>query len=214
MSTGRYGAHDYESYERPRRRTRPRTKDRPTYDDAVPAVVVTVDRGRYTCRLVEGDQSVVTAMKSRPLGRKGVVVGDRVRLVGALPQAEVARVVAGAAAFAAPCVVGADGNRDGLPTVLLEAMALGTPCVATPVTGIPEVLRHGDTGLLVPERDPAALAAALDRLLDDAPLRTRLATAARLRVQVDFDARRQAAAVAAAFRRPPVPARRTVEVVG
>ncbi|KQT93880.1 GTPase [Marmoricola sp. Leaf446] len=82
MSTGRYGAEDPESYERPRRRTRPRTKDRPTYDDAVPAVVVTVDRGRYTCRLVGGDQSVVMAMKSRPLGRKGVVVGDRVRLVG------------------------------------------------------------------------------------------------------------------------------------
>ncbi len=82
MSTGRYGAHDPESYERPRRRTRPRTKDRPTYDDAVPAVVVTVDRGRYTCRLVDGEPSLVMAMKSRPLGRKGVVVGDRVRLVG------------------------------------------------------------------------------------------------------------------------------------
>jgi ribosome biogenesis GTPase len=77
--TGRYGEHDYESYDRPRRRTRPRTKERPTYDDAVTAVVVTVDRGRYTC-LLEG--SVVTAMKSRALGRKGVVVGDRVRLVG------------------------------------------------------------------------------------------------------------------------------------
>jgi ribosome biogenesis GTPase len=77
--TGRYDEHDYESYDRPRRRTRPRTKERPTYDDAVTAVVVTVDRGRYTC-LLEG--SVVTAMKSRALGRKGVVVGDRVRLVG------------------------------------------------------------------------------------------------------------------------------------
>jgi ribosome biogenesis GTPase len=81
MSTGRYGEHDPESYERPRRHTRPRTKDRPTYDDAVPAVVVTVDRGRYTCDLGHGSP-LVTAMKSRPLGRKGVVVGDRVRLVG------------------------------------------------------------------------------------------------------------------------------------
>lgn len=75
----RYDEFDHEKYDRPRRRTRPRTKDRPTYDDAVTAVVVTVDRGRYTC-LVDGRQ--VTAMKSRPLGRKGVVVGDRVRLVG------------------------------------------------------------------------------------------------------------------------------------
>lgn len=76
---GRYSEHDHEHYERPRRRTRPRTKDRPSYDDAVDAVVVTVDRGRYTL-LYAG--RTVTAMKSRPLGRKGVVVGDRVRVVG------------------------------------------------------------------------------------------------------------------------------------
>jgi ribosome biogenesis GTPase / thiamine phosphate phosphatase len=72
---------EQESFDRPRRRTRPRTKERPSYDDAVDAVVVTVDRGRLTCRLVEDDR-IVLAMKSRPLGRKGVVVGDRVRLVG------------------------------------------------------------------------------------------------------------------------------------
>ncbi|WP_030482741.1 ribosome small subunit-dependent GTPase A [Nocardioides aequoreus] len=94
-STGRYGAEDPEHYERPRRRTRPRTKERPSYDDAVPAVVVTVDRGRYTCRLADDPQVVVTAMKSRPLGRKGVVVGDRVRLVGDSSGAEgtLARIV-------------------------------------------------------------------------------------------------------------------------
>ncbi len=73
---------EQESFDRPRRRTRPRTKDRPTYADAVDAVVVTVDRGRYTCRLRTDEEVVVTAMKSRPLGRKGVVVGDGVRLVG------------------------------------------------------------------------------------------------------------------------------------
>jgi len=77
--TGRYSDQDQEHYERPRRHTRPRTKDRPSYDDAVDGTVVTVDRGRYTL-LVE--DHVVTAMKARPLGRKGVVVGDRVRVVG------------------------------------------------------------------------------------------------------------------------------------
>ena len=81
MTTGRYGEHDPESYERPRRHSRPRTKDRPAYEDAVPAVVVTVDRGRYTCRLGE-TEPIVTAMKSRALGRKAVITGDRVRLVG------------------------------------------------------------------------------------------------------------------------------------
>ncbi len=78
-STGRYSEHDVEHYDRPRRHTRPRTKERPSYDDAVDGVVVTVDRGRFTL-LVE-DRTVM-AMKARPLGRKGVVVGDRVRVVG------------------------------------------------------------------------------------------------------------------------------------
>lgn len=94
--SGRYTDQDAEHYERPRRRTRPRTKDRPTYDDAVEAVVVTVDRGRYTLRLLTDTAAgTLTAMKSRPLGRKGVVVGDRVRVVGDVSGAEgsLARIV-------------------------------------------------------------------------------------------------------------------------
>ena len=82
--TPRYDEPDPASFDRPRRRTRPRTKERPTYDDAVDGFVVTVDRGRYTVRVQpEGeDERTITSMKSRPLGRKGVVVGDRVRVVG------------------------------------------------------------------------------------------------------------------------------------
>ncbi|MCW2798367.1 ribosome small subunit-dependent GTPase A [Nocardioides sp.] len=81
--TGRYSDQDIEHYDRPRRRTRPRTKDRPTYDDAVDGVVVTVDRGRFTLLVgPPGEAVTVMAMKARPLGRKGVVVGDRVRVVG------------------------------------------------------------------------------------------------------------------------------------
>ena len=74
---------DPSRFDRPRRRTRPRTKDRPSFADAVSGFVVTVDRGRFTVRVHdEAAPRLVTAMKSRPLGRKGVVVGDRVRLVG------------------------------------------------------------------------------------------------------------------------------------
>ena len=108
-------------------------------------------------------------------------------IAGAQGQDDVRRIVADAAVLAAPCVVGADGNRDGLPTVLLEAMALGTPCVSTDVTGIPEALVDGVTGLAVPQRDPAVLARALAGLLDDGELRVRLATAARARVEELFD---------------------------
>jgi ribosome biogenesis GTPase len=91
--SGRYDEHDPESYERPRRHTRPRTKERPSYDEAVSALVLTVDRGRLTCLLDDG--TPVMAMKSRALGRKAVVVGDRVRLVGDISGADgsLARIV-------------------------------------------------------------------------------------------------------------------------
>ena len=90
--TGRYDEHDHEHYERPRRHTRPRTKERPRYDDAVDGVVTTVDRGRFTLQV---DGVTVWAVKARPLGRKGVVVGDRVRVVGDVSGGEgaLARIV-------------------------------------------------------------------------------------------------------------------------
>jgi len=83
-------------YERPRRRTRPRTKDRPSHADSEAALVMTIDRGRYTLLAGEDDDTrTVLAMKSRPLGRKAVVVGDRVRVVGDMSGREgtLARIV-------------------------------------------------------------------------------------------------------------------------
>jgi glycosyltransferase involved in cell wall biosynthesis len=117
----------------------------------------------------------------------------KVALHGPRPQNEIIERVRRAAVFAAPCVVGSDGNRDGLPTALLEAMALGTPCVATDVTGIPEVLRDGETGLLVRQNAPADLAVAIAKLLTDADLRVRLARSARRLIEREFDVRRNAA---------------------
>jgi colanic acid/amylovoran biosynthesis glycosyltransferase len=127
---------------------------------------------------------------------------DHVRFLGAQPQRRVRETVRGAAALAAPCVVGVDGNRDGMPTVLLEAMALGTPCVSTPVGGIPEAVRHRDTGLLVPEADPLVLAAALVPLLDDADLRCRLAANARDLVEREFDVRHNTERLRGLFAHP------------
>jgi colanic acid/amylovoran biosynthesis glycosyltransferase len=126
-------------------------------------------------------------------------LGNRVRLPGPRPQGDLIKAVRRATVFAAPCVVGEDGNRDGLPTVLLEAMALGTPCVSTDVTGIPEVLRDGETGLMVPQRDPAALADAIERLLADPELRVGLAGRARRLVEAEFDVHRNAARLREAF---------------
>src|SRR5260370_33662406 len=85
--------------------------------------------------------------------------------MGPRPQNEVIRQMRSVAAFTLPCIVADDGDRDVLPHVLFESMALGTPCVSTDVTGIPEILHDGETGLMAPQRDPVALAAALKRLL-------------------------------------------------
>ncbi len=109
-----------------------------------------------------------------------------VTLAGPLPQQEVHKAVREAAVCVAPCITASTGDRDGLPTVLLESMALGTPCVSTAVTGIPEIIRHEETGLLVPEREPTKLAEAIRRLLGDDPLRIRLSAAARELFERDF----------------------------
>ncbi|MCG9893729.1 MAG: glycosyltransferase family 4 protein [Thermosynechococcaceae cyanobacterium MS004] len=126
-----------------------------------------------------------------------------VELVGAKPQAELKQVVQEAAVLATPCVVGADGNRDGLPTVLLEAMALGTPCVSTDVTGIPEVVRHGVTGLIVPQHDPSALAQAIAQLLRDDQCRVTLAAQARSLIEAQFDIHQNAAQLRRLFQQFP-----------
>ena len=160
------------------------------FDVLVDAAALLAERGvDFTVDIVGAGEL------EEPLRRQIDLLGlaSRVRLLGPRPQAEMARAVAEAAAFAAPCVVGSDGNRDGLPTTLLEAMALGTPCVSTDVTGIPEVVRDGETGLVVPQNDAGALAAALERLLSDPELRLALATRARRRIEEDFDARRNGA---------------------
>jgi colanic acid/amylovoran biosynthesis glycosyltransferase len=116
------------------------------------------------------------------------------------------------AAFAAPYVVGRDGNRDGLPTVLLEAMALGTPCVATDVTGIPELIHPEETGLLVPQHHPEALAIALRRLLTNASLRVALAHRARCLIEAEFDIHRNAATLRTLFQPAPLSVRTPQEV--
>ena len=124
---------------------------------------------------------------------------EQVELTGPIPQSELKSLIQDAAVMATPCVVGNDGNRDGLPTVLLESMALGTPCIATPVTGIPEVIRHEETGLIVPERNSYELSVALERMLEDGELRTRLARAARDLIEAEFDNRKTAAQIREIF---------------
>ena len=89
--------------------------------------------------------------------------------------------------FALPCVITADGDRDGIPNVMAEAMATGLPIVSSPISGIPELVKDNRNGLLVPPRDVDALAAALQRLLSNTKLRHRLGKAARETICQRFD---------------------------
>ncbi|MFP5417254.1 MAG: ribosome small subunit-dependent GTPase A [Actinomycetes bacterium] len=82
MSSRGYTRDDHDGFGRPPRRTRPRTKDRPNYSEAETALVITVDRGRYSLAMESSHDRRVLATKARQLGRKGVIVGDRVRVVG------------------------------------------------------------------------------------------------------------------------------------
>ena len=130
-------------------------------------------------------------------------LANQVELLGPRPQSEVIERLRGAAAFVAPCVDGSDGNRDGLPTVLLEAMALGIPCISTDVTGIPEIVRHDDTGLLVPQRDVVALTAAIEELLTDPSKGVYLARRARRLIESEFDIHQNASRIRDLFHELP-----------
>ena len=86
-----------------------------------------------------------------------------------------------------PCRVAADGDRDGLPTVLVEALARGLPVVTTDVVGIGELVRDGESGLLVPPEDPDAIADAIARLSDDRAFARSLGAEGRSLVATEYD---------------------------
>jgi glycosyltransferase involved in cell wall biosynthesis len=123
---------------------------------------------------------------------------DRIHLAGAMSQDELLTEYARADAFCLPCrIVGAD--RDGIPNVLVEAMAAGTPVVSTCISGIPELVKTGVNGLLVAPDDPVALAGALRRLHGDPDLAARLGSAGRDTVRQRFDGERLARQLADLF---------------
>jgi len=120
---------------------------------------------------------------------RAVGIGGIVQFTGAMSNDRVRDHLKRATILVAPSVYASDGERDGIPTVLLEAMSCGVPVISTPVSGIPELISNEENGLLVPAHDAAALARAIERLLHDALLRQRLAERARKTVESRFDIR-------------------------
>ena len=126
-------------------------------------------------------------------------LGDRIRLQGQMSQAELLGEYRRASAFCLPCRVLDDGDRDGIPNVLVEAMASGAPVVTTPISGIPEIVRDGVNGLLVAPDDPEALADAIVRLREDRELARRISHEAQATVQREFDGERLAGTLVELF---------------
>lgn len=110
-----------------------------------------------------------------------------VTFAGSRRQEEVRGIMRNAALFALACVKGKDGQQDGIPIVLMEAMALGLPVVSTRLSGIPELVKDGQTGLLARPGDAGHLAAAMERLLQDDELAASLRRDARTWVEIEFD---------------------------
>lgn len=128
-------------------------------------------------------------------------LSDRVTLLGALRQEEVKAYLARAGVFALPSVVTANGDRDGIPVALMEAMAVGVPVVSTRVSGIPELVEHGVSGLLAEAGDAKELADCIERLIADPASARAMAGVARHTVEREFDAAVEAGKLLAAIRR-------------
>jgi glycosyltransferase involved in cell wall biosynthesis len=166
------------------------------FDVLVDACAVLRERGvPFEALIVGQDDKHGDAIRTRvtQLG-----LDDRIRLPGAMGPPELLDQYRRASALCMPCRLLPD-DRDGIPTVLVEAMAAGTPVVATAVSGIPELVTDGVNGLLVEPEAPEQLADALVRLHEDTALAQRLRGAARETIDERFDGDRLARELAALF---------------
>ncbi len=125
---------------------------------------------------------------------------SKVELVGAMAQTELFGEYRRADVFCLPCRILENGDRDGIPNVMVEAMSCGVPVVTTDVSGIPEIIRHGQNGLLVAPDDPTALADSLERIYLDKSLSARLSRAGLETVRERFDGDSSAKQLATLFR--------------
>ncbi len=136
-------------------------------------------------RFVHAGDGGERAMLQRLAEELGIT--EKLSWLGAVDQKDVLAGYREADIFALACRITADGDRDGLPNVLVEAASQRLTCVATDISGIPELFENDVNGLLVPSEDPEALAAALERAIRDPALRDRLGRAAEAKVRASFD---------------------------
>jgi glycosyltransferase involved in cell wall biosynthesis len=169
-------------------------------DTLFEACALLMRRGvRVRCEVVgDGPLRDELMRRARELG-----VSERVQLLGYQDECAVLAAYRRATALVLACRQASNGDRDGLPMAIVEAMACGLPVITTPISGIPEVVADGRSGLLVPPDAPAALASAVERLVEEPALRARLARCGPLAVATAFDQRATVARLRALFAAPP-----------
>ncbi len=155
------------------------------FADLIDACRLLADRGERFEVVIGGSGPLEAALKAHV---ERVGLADRIAITGqALLQEKIIDFMHGGDVYVLPCVWAADGDVDGLPQMLMEAMASGLPAISTRLVGIPDLIRDGETGLLIPPNDPAALADAIARLMHDRALGRRLAEDGRRWVHERFD---------------------------
>jgi glycosyltransferase involved in cell wall biosynthesis len=152
----------------------------------IEAMRILKERNRnFVCEIIgEGDQrlSLENLISQYNLKRA-------VRLLGALPQDEVIQRMKRSTIFVLPSIIARDGNRDALPTVLLEALAIGIPAISTDVVGIPEILEKGKCGKIIKQDDPLVLADSIETLIDSPSIRNQFVRAGFHKAKKDFNIR-------------------------
>jgi glycosyltransferase involved in cell wall biosynthesis len=157
------------------------------FDDAIRALALLRSRGRAAALWLVGDGPERAALEA--LARESGVA-DRTRFLGVLGHEDLLPLYRRAWLLLAPSRVLPNGRRDGIPNVIVEAMAMGMPCVGTRAGGIEEAIVPGETGALAEPGDPASLAEAIESVLADPGALERLGRAARQRALERFDAAR------------------------
>jgi glycosyltransferase involved in cell wall biosynthesis len=167
------------------------------FDVLIDAVALLVERGVELQLVIAGEDGDASRVVRERIVAAGL--GDVVTWLGPLSQAELFAQYRESSVFALACRITDDGDRDGIPNVMMEAMAAGLPVVSTRVSGIPELVTDGINGLLVEPESAVALADALWRVAKDPALAERLAVAGRATIAERFDGEVLAARMAAMF---------------
>ena len=189
-----------------------RSVEKKGFADLIEACRILRARGRtFECAIVGGGP-LDTILQTR-IERANL--GHLVRLLGPRAQGEVRELLASSHVFALASVPESGGGSDNLPTVIVEAMLAGMPVVSTRVAGIPEMIVDGESGFLVSPKDPSALAAAIEKLLADPLLATRLGQRGRQVAVEKFSIEKTTSALKHVLvdrcRVPPPPAAREID---